>query len=90
MTSSLSEHGPIRGNVFTEPLLRNGFGNAVVPPLLGADDIEKAASSIVACWIVFTKQLRGNALIKSVKIYCQRDLLHWILCVFAEIFNAKI
>jgi hypothetical protein len=39
--------------VFTEPLLRNGLHNPVVPPLLGADDIENTASSIVACWTVF-------------------------------------
>jgi hypothetical protein len=32
----------------------------------GADDIENIASSIVACWTVFTELLPGNALIKSV------------------------
>jgi hypothetical protein len=41
---------------------------AVVPPLLGADDIENTASSIVACWIVFIELLPGNALKKSVTI----------------------
>jgi hypothetical protein len=43
--------------------------NPVVPPLLGADYIKNTASSIVACWTVFTELLSGNALIKSVKIY---------------------
>jgi hypothetical protein len=57
------------GSVFTEPLLRNGLQNPVVPPLLGADDIENTASSIVACWTVFTELLPGNALIKSVTIF---------------------
>jgi hypothetical protein len=38
--------------VFTEALLRNGFHNSVVPPLLGADDIGNTASSIVECWTV--------------------------------------
>jgi hypothetical protein len=52
--------------VFTEPLLRNELHNFVVPPLLGADDIENTASTIVACWTVFTELLSGNALIKSV------------------------
>jgi hypothetical protein len=55
--------------VFTEPLLRNGLHNSVVPPLLDADDIENTVSSIVACWNVFTELLPGNALIKSVTIY---------------------
>jgi hypothetical protein len=36
-----------------------------VPPLLGADEIENTASSIVACWTLFTELLPGNALIKS-------------------------
>jgi hypothetical protein len=54
--------------VFTEPLLRNGLHNPVVPPLLGADDIENTASFIVACWAVFIELLPGNALIKSVTI----------------------
>jgi hypothetical protein len=31
----------------------------------GADDIENTASSIVACWTVFTELFSGNALIKS-------------------------
>jgi hypothetical protein len=39
-------------NCVTEPLLRNGLHNPVVPLLLGADDIENTASSIVACWTV--------------------------------------
>jgi hypothetical protein len=34
--------------------------------VLGADDIGNTASSIVACWTVFTELLPGNALIKSV------------------------
>jgi hypothetical protein len=54
--------------VFTEPLLRNGLHNPVVPPLIGAADIENTASSIVACWTVFTELLPGNELIKSVTI----------------------
>jgi hypothetical protein len=59
--------------VFTEPLLRNGLYNAVVPPLLETDDIKNTASSIVACWAVFKELFPGNAIIKSVtiiKIYC--------------------
>jgi hypothetical protein len=32
----------------------------------GADDIENTASSIFACWTVFTEMLPGNALLKSV------------------------
>jgi hypothetical protein len=55
----------LRGSVFTKPLLRNGLHNPVVPPLLGADDIENTASFIVACWTVFTELLPGNALFKS-------------------------
>jgi hypothetical protein len=55
--------------VFTESLLRNGLHNPVVPPLLGADDIEKTVSSIVACWTVFTELLPGKSLIKSVTIF---------------------
>jgi hypothetical protein len=43
--------------VFTEPLLRNGLHNPFVPLLLGADGIENTASSIVACWTVFTELL---------------------------------
>jgi hypothetical protein len=35
----------------------------------GADDIENAASSIVACWTTFTGLLLGNALIKSVTTF---------------------
>jgi hypothetical protein len=52
--------------VFTVPLLRNKLHNSVVPPLLGADDIENTAVSIVACWTVFRKLFAGNALIKSI------------------------
>jgi hypothetical protein len=35
--------------VFTEPLLRNGFHNLVVPPLLGANDIE---NSLIYCCVL--------------------------------------
>jgi hypothetical protein len=52
--------------VFTEPLLKNGLHNPVVPPLLGTDDIENTASSIVSFWNVFKELLPGNVLIKSV------------------------
>jgi hypothetical protein len=39
------------------------------PPLRDITaDMENRASSIVACWIVFTEVLPGNALIKSVAI----------------------
>jgi hypothetical protein len=55
--------------VFTEPLLRNGLHKPVVPPQLGADDIENTDSFIVACWTVFTELLLGKELIKSVTIY---------------------
>jgi hypothetical protein len=34
-----------------------------------ANDIETTASSIVACWTVFTVPLPGNTLIKSVTIF---------------------
>jgi hypothetical protein len=34
----------------------------------GADDVENTASSIVACWTLFTGLMSGNALIKSVTI----------------------
>jgi hypothetical protein len=54
--------------VFTKPLLRKGLHNSVVPLLLGVDDIENTASSIVACWTVSTELLPGNELIKSVTI----------------------
>ena len=50
--------------MFTEQLLRNGLQMPVVPPLLGEDDIENTASSIVACWTVFTELLPGNELMK--------------------------
>jgi hypothetical protein len=55
--------------LFAEQVLRNGLHNPVVPPLLGEDDIENIASSIFACWTVFTELLPGNALIKSVAVY---------------------
>jgi hypothetical protein len=32
-------------------------------------DTENTASSVVACWTVFTELLTGNALIKSVTIF---------------------
>jgi hypothetical protein len=48
MTSPLSHHGPIHGNVFTELLFRNELHNPVAAPLLGADDIYNTTSSIVA------------------------------------------
>jgi hypothetical protein len=54
--------------MFTEPLFINGLHNPVVPPLLGVDDIEIRASSVIACWAVFTELLPGNALIKSVTL----------------------
>jgi hypothetical protein len=69
MTSPLSSHGLIRGNVFTEPVSKGGLHNPVVPPLLGADDIENTASFIVVCWTVFTGLLLGNALINLLR-YC--------------------
>jgi hypothetical protein len=59
-------------DVFTEPLLRTGLHNPVVPPLFCSDDIENTASSIVACWTVFTELFPGNAFIKSFKIYIYR------------------
>jgi hypothetical protein len=55
--------------MFIETVLENGLPNPAVPPLRGADDIENTASSIVACWTVFTELLPGNALIKSVTIF---------------------
>jgi hypothetical protein len=54
--------------VFIEPLLRNGLHNPVVPPLLGADDVENTASSIVTCWAMFTELMPDDASIKSVTI----------------------
>jgi hypothetical protein len=41
---------------------------AVVPPLLGSDNIENTASSIVTCWTMFAELLPGNTLIKFVTI----------------------
>jgi heme/copper-type cytochrome/quinol oxidase subunit 1 len=68
MTSSLSQHSPTSANVFTEPMARSGFHNPAVPQLLGMDDVENAASSIVAFWVMFTELLPGNALIKNVTL----------------------
>jgi hypothetical protein len=59
--------------VFTEALLRNGLHNPVVPPLLGADDIENTTSSIVACFTVFTELFPGNSFIKSVKLLLSKQ-----------------
>jgi hypothetical protein len=50
--------------MFTKPVLRNELHNPVLPSLLGTDDTENTASSIVAFWTVFTELLLGNALIK--------------------------
>jgi hypothetical protein len=61
--------------VFTEPLLTNGLHNPVVPPLVGAQDIENTVSSIVSCWTVFRELLPGNALIKSVTMYSNPAVL---------------
>jgi hypothetical protein len=55
-------------SVYTKLLLRKELHNPIVPPLLSADDIKKTASSIVACWSMFTELLPGNALIKSTTI----------------------
>jgi hypothetical protein len=50
--------------------------------MLGAENIEKIASCIVACWFVFTELLPGNALIKSVTVH--------ILCnYYAIIFKLQ-
>jgi hypothetical protein len=51
--------------VFTEPLLRNGLHNPVVPPMLGADDIENTSSFIVAQSSngLFTKNLSSLELV---------------------------
>jgi hypothetical protein len=35
----------------------------------GADDMENTASSVVACWTVFTELLPGSTLIRSVTIH---------------------
>jgi hypothetical protein len=45
--------------------LETGCTTAFVPMLLSTDVIENLASSIVACWTVFTELLPGNALIKT-------------------------
>jgi hypothetical protein len=65
--------------VFTEPLLRNGLDIPIVPLLLGADDIENTASSIGACWSVFTELLPGNALIKSATVLSVNWLSRWLI-----------
>jgi hypothetical protein len=40
------------------------------PPLRDVtSDLENTASSIVACWTVFTELFPGNALIKSVTVF---------------------
>jgi hypothetical protein len=46
----------------------------------GADAIQNTASSTVACWTMFTELLPGNALIKSVSIFCV------VFCVRKAIF----
>jgi hypothetical protein len=43
-------------------------------------DTENTASSIVACWTVFTQLLPGNALMKSVTI-CGSDGNHKNICI---------
>jgi hypothetical protein len=70
--------------VFTEPLLRNGLHNPGVTPLLGADDIENIASSIVACWTVFTELLPVNALIKSVTLLLLLLLFFFVFVGFYQ------
>jgi hypothetical protein len=66
-------HTYILGRTFTchiaIKVVLGSLHNPVIPPQLGADDIENTASSIVACWTVFTELLPGNALIKSVTIF---------------------
>jgi hypothetical protein len=37
-------------------------------------DAKNTASSIVACWTLFTKLLPGNAMIKSVTIFYMRTI----------------
>jgi hypothetical protein len=54
--------------------------NIVTKEGRGADDTENTATSIVACWTVFTELLPGNALIKSVTIKRKRFVHLWI-CV---------
>jgi hypothetical protein len=71
-----SRHGPRTENI--APLLLHSADHTKnmchvsdcefigpLPARRGADDIETTASSIVACWKVFTELLPGNALIKS-------------------------
>jgi hypothetical protein len=42
-------HHRLRGSAFAEPLLRNGLHNPVVPPVLGADNIE---NSLIYCYVL--------------------------------------
>jgi hypothetical protein len=46
----------------------------VISTWYGANDIENKASSIDACWTVFTELLPDNALIKSVTICCRNPV----------------
>jgi hypothetical protein len=61
------------------------------PPLRDVTvDTEKTASSIAACWTVFTELLPGNALIKSVTLCiwsrtCEHRLVSFsVSCLFCE------
>jgi hypothetical protein len=58
-------HGPHSKHVSCVRLWVHWF---VISTGSGADNIENTASSIVACWTVFTEPLPGNVLIKSVTI----------------------
>jgi hypothetical protein len=49
--------------VFIKLLPRNGLHHPVVPPLLGMDDVQDTALSIVTGWTVFTELLPGNAIV---------------------------
>jgi hypothetical protein len=44
----------------------------------GADDTENTASSIVACWAVFTELLSGNALMKLVEYGLGQRSTNWL------------
>jgi hypothetical protein len=61
--------------------LETSFITTVVPQLLGANDTENIASSIVACSTVFTELLPSNTLIKYVTIISERDNL----CHFSSV-----
>jgi hypothetical protein len=50
----MTSHGPIRGNVFTETLSRNGLHNSLVLLLLGADRVENSFPFTVAYLEAFT------------------------------------